>query len=104
MEIRTFPFKNGGATSIPIRGKGNNDKKSGDIPANWNDIHANWNDVSGDDAYQPVVKSNKFTDVTGRYVEIVTLLTGLGVIQGKSDTNFRAYDPLTRDQLAYLTI
>lgn len=66
------------------------DSSTGDVPANWNDVS---------NPYDPVEKSNKFTDVTGRYVESVDLLVEAGVINGKSETKFGTYQQITRGEL-----
>ncbi|OCA85276.1 S-layer homology domain-containing protein [Pseudobacillus wudalianchiensis] len=55
-----------------------------------------------DDGYQPVEKSDKFIDVTGRYVEPVQRLFNAGVVQGKTESKFGVHDPITRGELAIM--
>ncbi|MGG3450201.1 S-layer homology domain-containing protein [Domibacillus aminovorans] len=63
-----------------------------DVPARWNDVSPNWE----------LDKSDKFSDVTGRYVKPVHLLLDAGIVQGKTATKFGVHDPLTRGELALM--
>lgn len=55
-----------------------------------------------DGEFGPAVISNKFTDVTGRYIHPVNFLIEHGVIRGKSNNKFGVNDPLTRGQFALM--